>query len=390
MATVVAPQDTSRRLRYAGHVMAFLWLAAVVVTSIQAGAHHNNNFVIFRTSWQNLVAGHDLYAASAAHKDFFVYSPTFALLFAPFALVPFTAGVMLWNAANAAALYWGLGRILAPQAAFIARGVVFLDTVGAMQNVQSNALLAGLMILAFADLEGRHELRAAWAVGVGTAIKIFPIVASVFAVFRLFRLPRFVLWGVVVALVLALLPLLATSPAHLVQQYRWWAAIQSTQSSLRGYSVMEHLHRWLGVSWPNQIIQLAGVVIMLAPLSQLPHWGSARFRVLFLASVLMFCVLFNHKAESPSFVIAMAGVAIWFATTQRNAFAWTVFVVVMIGTVLSASDAMPEVLQQRFFEPYRIKTLPVLLVWIIVQVQLWRPRTSPFDDGSVAPARLRP
>ncbi|HJQ19289.1 MAG TPA: glycosyltransferase family 87 protein [Gemmatimonadaceae bacterium] len=387
MTALAPPNFDAARLRYASRGLLVLWVAAVVVTSLQAGAHHNNNHIIFRTSWQNLVSGHDLYAASTVHKDYFVYSPTFALLFAPFAVVPFTLGVLLWNAVNAAALYWGLGRILTAQGALIARAVVFLDTVGAMQNVQSNALLAGLMIIAFAELERRREATAALAVGVGTAIKIFPIIAAVFAVFRPYRLPRFAAWGVVVATVLVALPLLATSPHDLAMQYHSWAAIQSVQSTLRGYSVMEHVHRWLGVAWNNQVLQAVGVLVLLSPLVQLPHWGSERFRVLFLASVLMFCVLFNHKAESPSFVIAMAGVAIWFALTRRNAGAWIVFAIVMIGTVLSASDAMPEVLQQRFFEPYRIKTLPVLLVWIVVQTQLWRNvRTSfgrlPVRDAS--------
>jgi hypothetical protein len=127
-------------------------------------------------------------------------------------------------------------------------------------------------------------------------------------------------------------------------------------------------------------MQLAGVIILLAPLVQVPHWGNARFRLLFLASVLMFCVLFNHKAESPSFVIAVAGVAIWFAASARDRFAWIVLGVVVVGTVLSASDAMPEVLQQRLFVPYKLKTLPVLWVWLLTQAELWRRNVSaPFD-----------
>ena len=85
--------------------MAVVWIVAVVVASLQAGARHNNNFEIFRTSWDNLVAGRNLYVASVNHQDFFKYSPTFALLFAPFAILPFTAGVLLWNAVNAGALY---------------------------------------------------------------------------------------------------------------------------------------------------------------------------------------------------------------------------------------------------------------------------------------------
>jgi len=378
----------SRRLRIAGSVLAAVWVAAAVITSVQAAAHRNNNFLIFQTAWDNLRAGHDLYAASARHFDFYAYSPTFALLFAPFAALPFAAGVLLWNALNAGALYWSLGRVLSPRGAFVARCIVFLDTVGAMQNVQSNALLAGLMIIGYAELDRRHEWRAAWAIAIGAAIKIFPIVAAVFGIFRPYRLPRLALAGVCVGVILVAAPLLVTSPSELGMQYGYWKAHSALQAAtLRGYSVMEHLHLWFGVNWSNRPIQLVGIGILLAPLVQLPHWGSARFRTLFLASVLMFCVLFNHKSESPSFVIALAGVGIWFALSERRIFDWVVLAIVFVGTVLAASDAMPEALQQRYFEPYRLKTLPVLLVWILAQLDLWRHSIRvPFAPAEVTAA----
>jgi hypothetical protein len=177
------------------------------------------------------------------------------------------------------------------------------------------------------------------------------------------------------------MPLLVIPPSELANQYRSWLAAPSPVG--RGYSVMEQFRIWFGVGWPSWPVQLIGVVVMLAPLVQVPHWGSPQFRQLFLASVLMVCVLFNHAAESPSFVIAVAGIAIWFATSARDRMAWTILGVVIVGTVLSSSDAMPESLQQRFFEPYRLKTLPVLLVWIVTQRQLWsRSVSAPFQAHS--------
>jgi hypothetical protein len=368
---------TSRQLRIATFALAGLWVAAVVVVSLQASARHNNNFEIFRTSWQNLVAGRDLYAASANHFDFFKYSPTFALLFAPFAVVPFGVGMFLWNAANAGALYWSLGRVLSPERALAARVIVVLDTVGSMQNAQSNALSAGLIIIAFAELGRRRELRAALAIALGTLIKIFPIIAAAFVVFRPYRLPRFAAWGAIVAVAFVAAPLLVLSPAELADQYRSWSAIQKTDALTRGYSVMELVELVLGGGWPNWPVQLAGVAILLAPLVRLPRWGQEDFRLTFLASVLMFCVLFNHKAESPTFVVALAGIAIWFVTSPRSRWTWAVLAVVVVGTVLSSSDVMPERLQEGFFEPYRIKTVPVVLAWVTAQLGLWRDAPVP-------------
>jgi hypothetical protein len=259
-----------------------------------------------------------------------------------------------------------------------------------MQNVQSNALVAGLMIITFAELERRHELRAAVAVLCATCIKIFPIVAAAFGLFRPWRLSRFALWCAIVAMLLIGAPLLVITPAQLAAEYRSWLALNSAVSIQRNYSVMAQPEIWFGRGWPNWPFQLAGVLILLLPLVQVAHWGNQRFRQLFLASVLMFCVLFNHKAESPSFVIAVAGVAIWFATARQGRVAWIVLGIVIVGTVLSASDAMPELLQQRLFMPYKLKTLPILLVWVLTQVELWRRNVSaPFhapESTSAAPA----
>ena len=153
--------------------------------------------------------------------------------------------------------------------------------------------------------------------------------------------------------------------------------IQAVDSLDRGYSVMQQLQLWFSPDWPNWPLQLAGIVILLAPLARYALWEDQRFRLHFLASLLMFCVLFNHKSESPTFVVALAGVAIWFALAPRVARTWVILGLVVVGTVLSSSDAMPEVLQEGVFEPYRLKTLPVLLVWILTQVEMWRaPRSG--------------
>jgi hypothetical protein len=379
---------TARQLRIASWAMAGAWAAAVIIASLQAAARHNNNFEIFRTSWHNLVAGRDLYVASVNHQDFFKYSPTFALLFAPFAILPFTAGLLLWNALNAGALYWAFGRVLDRPQALAARGIVFLEALGSMQNAQSNALSAGLMIVAFSELERRRELTAAVAVAYGTLIKIFPLAAAVFALFRPYRLKRFATYGVMIAAMAVVAPLLVTSQERLAMQYRSWESISKTDALMRGYAVMEHVHLVTGTDWPNWPIQALGLLVLLAPLVRYTFWGQERFRLLFLASVLMFCVLFNHKAESPTFVVAIAGVAIWFMVVERTRLAWTALILVVVLCVLSPTDVMPERLQEGFFEPYKVRTLPVLFVWILTQVELWRGNRAEPGSPRVSEKRL--
>lgn len=365
---------TDRQLRIAHRSMAVVWIAAVVIIALQAAARENNVFLTFRTSWFNLAEGRDLYQLNPSHYDYYKYSPTFALLFAPFALLPLTGGLLLWTATNAGALYYALGRVFTGEQLLAARTIVLVDAVGSMQNAQSNVLSAALMILAFVELERRRELTAAIAVTLGTLIKIFPIMAAAFAIFRPYRVPRFALWGILCGVVGILAPLVIVSPGQLADLYRSWGALSKMDAATRGigYSVMEHIEMLFHLGLPNAPFQLLGAAVLLAPLRRYWMWGNERFRLFFLASVLMYAVIFNHKAESPTFVIATAGVAIWFLTVERTRLVWAAFVLFVVGTSLSSSDVMPEALQEGFFEPYKLKTVPVLFVWVLTQVALWK------------------
>jgi hypothetical protein len=379
----------SGRFRRVELVVALLWVAAVIVATIQQGVqHHNNNFLIFRAAALHLLREQDLYAAyPAEHFDFYKYSPTFALLFLPFALPPFGVAMLLWNALNAGALYIALGMVLPRRAAVIARAIVFLDMLGSLQNVQSNALVAALIIFAFAAFERRHTILGSLATAIGTGIKIFPLAAASFAIFH----PRKARVAVALATsmaVLVLLPLLVTPSAVLMAQYGSWHAIESKDALARGFSVMEMVQLLLHRDWPNWPIQLLGVVALVAPvLVRRERWSEWGFRRLYLCSVLVFCVIFNHQAESPTFVIASAGAAIWFASLDRpSRWEWFVVAFFVVCTILASSDAMPHAIQRAFFDPYRFKTVPCIVLWVELQRRLWARGGAP----SAAVSATRP
>jgi hypothetical protein len=86
-------------------------------------------------------------------------------------------------------------------------------------------------------------------------------------------------------------------------------------------------------------------------------------------------VIFNHQAESPTFVIAITGAAIWFTTIARpSRLEWALFGFVVLFTILASSDVMPRAIQRDFFDRYRFKTVPLIVLWIELQRRLWSPR----------------
>lgn len=381
--TTTVPPDTrlpgsAERRRPLDWLVVLLWSGAIVAATVQHGiASQNNNFRIFRAASRHLLAGADLYAAyPAEHFDFYKYSPTFALLFAPFAYLPFAPSMLVWNALNAGALYVAIGLVLPRRAATFARVIVFLDMLGSLQNVQSNALVAALIVFTFAAYERHHTALGSLAAIAGAYVKLFPIAAVSFAIFhaRKVRVAIAVVGG---ALVFALLPLLVTSPERLLAHYASWRAIQRVDAAAsRGFTVMRVIEQLFSTRIPNWPIQLAGVLLLLAPVVvQRWRWHDWTLRRLYLCSVLVFCVIFNHQAESPTFVIAITGVAIWFTAIERPSRGeWVLLGFIVLCTILASSDLMPRTIQRDFFDRYRFKTVPLIVLWIELQRRLWFPR----------------
>ena len=363
------------------------WLIALYVVSAIAVAlqrtliSRENNFLIFRAAFDHLIAGQDLYAAyPATHADFFKYSPTFALLFAPFALLPLVPGYVLWAVVCATAVCSGIVLLLPSRHAAIALAIAWLAVVGDMQRAQSNALCAGLMLLGWAAMERRRQWPAATAIIAGGFIKLFPVAALAGAIFhgRKFR------FGIIVFAVIAMglaLPLLVVSPDSLSAQYLSWRAIEVHDvAPLARYGtggadlyagLMGQFRVWFGVQWPFWPTQLAGLVLLLAPLLRGPAAWTTRFRTNFLASMLVFSVLFNHQAESPSYSIAMIGVAVWFATSARAWWRTVLMLLCLIVVNLASTDLLPRALYQAYYVKYLLKTIPLIPLWIVMQGELF-------------------
>lgn len=340
----------------------------VIILSVtaQRSLFPHPTFPIFRLSFWNLLHGRNLYAGYGL-GDRFKYSPTMALLFGPFALPPFALGLLLWNTLNVGALVYALDKLFSRSDATLALVLLIPEIHEAMQRSQSNTLVAALIVLAFVSLEREHQLRGYLAIAMGAAIKLFPLAALSFAIFHRRRLRAAIVFALC-AIAMLLLPLLVTPASTLLAQYKWWYDIESVDALARGTSVMVLLHRALNVDWPNWPVQLAGLTVLLLPLVHVHRWKDPSFRIAFLASLLVFVVIFNHQAERPSFVIASTGVAIWFVTTSREP--WRMALVLFSLTGLYAVGFLP--------------------VWAAMQFDLHRRGTMrlalPSSAGSIFPA----
>ncbi|MEO8909438.1 MAG: glycosyltransferase family 87 protein [Gemmatimonadaceae bacterium] len=346
------------------------YVVAAIVVSIQRGVFSfPNDYAIFRASYLNLVSGQDLYVIrlSQAH-DYFKYSPTFALLFAPFAVLPFVVGLFLWNALNATSLFFAFQMLYRDGRAPLALALVALPTLRSMQSAQSNSLVAALIIVAFVCFERGWIWRGAIAVGLGAVIKIFPLAALSFALPRRERLKAFSISVLVIAVLVAL-PLVVVPPSELIAQYRSWSTLESREATLLGASLMAVLHD-AGLELPAWPVQSAAVITVLGVLAaRWNQWKDRQFRLQFLGFVLVFCVLFNHRAERQAAVIAVSGMAIWFLASAPVW--WRVLVLAVVFALVSVvgADVVPGTIKAALPAHARFP-IPLTILWLVMLTDL--------------------
>jgi hypothetical protein len=341
-----------------------------------------NNYIIFQQSHHHLFEGKNLYVGyEDEHRDLFKYSPTFALLFGFFSYFPVGPGLVLWNLLNAMLLLLAVVLLPKPGLKVKAAMLLFLtvELVTSIQNSQSNALIAALIILTFVMLERKRYLLAALCLMIAVFIKPFALVGL--ALYLLYpgklKLAAFTLFWF---LVLLAAPLLFVSLSYLQFQYQsWFTLLQHDHSASYGLSVMGVMHNWFGIHVDKVIVLTVAAILFMLPFIRIGRYGDYLFRVAILCSILIWVVIFNHMAESPTFIIAMSGVAIWFFSQPFSRVNLVLAVSAFVLTSLSPTDIFPESFRDGFFVPWCIKVVPCILIWGKIIYDLLNSKTNQYE-----------
>lgn len=335
-----------------------------------------NNFLIFQQSFFHLLENQDLYSAfPKEHYDLFKYSPSFALFMGVIAYFPVWLGLFCWNLLNVSVLFLGLKKLkFTSKNGFVFASIfILIELITTTQNSQSNALIAGLILLAFDALENSKVSKSAWMLIATVFIKLFGLVAFVLYFFYPKKI-KSSLWVVFWCAVLTLLPLLFIDVQSLYYQYvSWIHLLGNDHSNELKFSVMGFLNSWFGVpaEYKNYIL-LLGVVLFLIPLMRTGSYKQLRYRQLYVSSILLWVVLFNHMAESATFILAVSGIAVWYFTKKEvTLLDKTLLVLTVLFTLLSPSDIYPEFIRKMYFIPFTVKVIPCILVWLKITFELF-------------------
>jgi hypothetical protein len=244
-----------------------------------------------------------------------------------------------------------------------------LEMLLSIQNTQSNGLMAGLIVLSFGLAERRRYILSTLCIVFSFYIKIYGALAFVFYLFYPNKL-KLMGWSLFWMVFFAVLPLAVMSSSQLLFLYRSWLhLLQDDRSASVGLSVMGLLETWFGVNLSKNAVALAGLVLFLLPLMYIRKYKDLTFRLLYLASALIWMVIFNHKAESPTYIIVMSGIGIWYFSQAPDPVNRILLILAFLLISMSISDLVPASVRNGFIRPYGIKAVMGIVIWCRIVYQ---------------------
>jgi len=78
-------------------------------------------------------------------------------------------------------------------------------------------------------------------------------------------------------------------------------------------------------------------------------------------------VIFNYKAESSTYIIAITGIAIWFFSQTKTRLNLLLIGLTFIFTILSPGDIFPHFIKEFFARmPYLKVVFPILIFGVVI------------------------
>lgn len=380
----VKKQWLSGDFLYNRKLAAALWFGLsfiAVAATVQRGGV--NNFEVFRHVYFHTLQKVNLYLFYPhEYDDVNLYGPVFSIIIAPFAFLPVKIGAVCWEMCNAAFLYVAIYKL--PIHIKWRTAIVVLCAHEMMITaswLQSNAMVCGCLMLAYTFTLQKKEPAALFFIMLPAFIKLYGIVGIVFICFSKKPL-RFIMWAFIWSVFFFFLPLLITDLSFIIQSYyNWYEGLQvkaakniriDINNFFQDISIMGLIRRNLYAGVNDKIVLLSGMLAMASQFIYFRYFTNHAYRLYILASLLVFVVIFSTGSESPTYIIALPGICLWYFMQPKTKPLIWFFIFAWVLTTLSYSDIFTPWVRTHIVKPYSLKALPACVVWIIMLIQIHR------------------
>ncbi|MDR1879383.1 MAG: DUF2029 domain-containing protein [Tannerellaceae bacterium] len=354
-----------------------LWMAsAALYGCIKFLIGKYNNYKIYEGVFGHAAGGTSLYASYPEYYDTNHYGILFSLVIAPFSLLPHWAGIVLWIMGNTAFLFYAVRQLpLTRRQKLFVYWFAFCELMTTQGVQQFNISICAIILLTFVLIEKRRDFWAACFLVGGTFIKLYPVVGFAFFFFSR-RKTALLLSALFWAVLFFFLPVIYTPGIDYVtsQYVEWFHSLmlkngENLFAASQNISLLGLVRKVSGsAAYSDLWLIVPGLALFCLSYLRVSQYKHLRFRLMMLAHVLLFVVLFSTGSEANSYVIVMAGVAIWYLSSpsaHRRYNRW-LLVVTLIVVGISTTELVPAFIRRQFINPYVLKVWPCVLVWLTV------------------------
>lgn len=369
-----------------------LWLIiALLSVLVKLDINDINNYKIFKNVFYHTINKLPLYKEyPLEYFDHNHYGPIFSIVIAPFAMLPDYIGIPLWSLFNAGILAWAITQL--PLKSSQINAILWIclhELLTTLLGLQFNPLMTAIILLSFVYIEKAKDFWSAFFIVLGVFVKLYGIVGLAFFFFSKNKF-KFILSLTFWSIVLFCLPMLLSSPEYIIQTYKEWferlVEKNNENAGLNSYqdiSLMGIVRRFFqDSSISNLPFLIGGIILFGLQYLRIKEYKEVSYRLMLLASVLIFTVIFSSGSESPTYIIAFVGVAIWFVIQPKpiSNFYILLFIFALILTSLSPSDLIPKYLKDNFIRPYALKALPCVLIWFTIFYEMLRNKFKNYNS----------
>ncbi|MEO0065993.1 MAG: hypothetical protein RI983_1319 [Bacteroidota bacterium] len=380
---------------YLIHVLWFLLAAIAVTAEISRGLTGIDNYLIFEGVFRHVVQEKYLFSYYPdEYVSFNNYGPAFSLVIAPFASLPTYIGCFLWAMANAAALFYALKLLpIEEKQRILVFWIVLIEMMTSIHSVQFNPMFTAFFIFSYVFTIRGKDWLATLFIALGFLTKLYGIAGLAFFFFSRNKL-QFALSFIAWMAIIVVAPIVYSTADYIMQSYEdWYYQIikrnqqnidNSRTAGMQDISLPGMIRRIFHYYGPIDlpIIAVAGTLFGI-PLLKKQNQQQAKFGLSYLALVLISVVIYSSAAESPTFVIAVTGAAIWFILQEKplSIYVKSLLVLLFILTILSPTDLIPPYIRINIILAYSLKALPCFIIWCWLIISCWKIHLPKLPSG---------
>jgi hypothetical protein len=283
-----------------------------------------------------------------------------------------------------------------PIRSFYQNGVLLLsvhEMMNASSNLQSNGIIAGSIILSFVLLLKQKEHSATLSLLLGFFIKLYGIVGLAFFFFSNQKF-KYIAYLILWVIVLVLLPLCITSPEFLIQSYKDWFASLSVKSNFDltidmykngvDISIQGMIKRVFNLPTLNKFyFIIPGLILFASQYTKIKYFNHLVYQLYILCSVMLFVIVFNTGSESPTYIIGVVAICLWYVLQRKTTLVNTAFIIAIFFSSFSYSDLFTPWLRIQIMAPYALKVVGCFLIWVVVLIQIHTKQFLTIDQSKL-------